>query len=304
MSMVKSSKNFGKEFSSQRDYFYGLLNDSCGKEQGWLSVTAFHPVSCFKVDLFLIISCIQIIGTPMSIVKSSKYCGEEFSGQHDKIIEQVKVCSTAALPQTICDDFAGFDNRIVADLMGSTGRQISRTGDLNIVKFEETEPSTVITDKIVDGLESLKENSSTLVWNVVEDSGGYSEKSDAEIATHNISEEDCYGKDAIDSCQIEDTVQQFDVNYGEIDGNFEVIRQENDGRPYLLQMDGDTNNVENSRDNQEADASGVPTEKLPKYEDAMDADAPANLQYGGESVTLTGETNKAQGASRMQNQST
>lgn len=27
----------------------------------------------------------------------------------------------------------------------------------------------------------------------------------------------------------------------------------------------------------------------------MDANAPANLQYGGESVTLTGETNEAQG---------
>ncbi|KAK1397505.1 hypothetical protein POM88_007368 [Heracleum sosnowskyi] len=187
---------------------------------------------------------------------------------------KVEVYSTAVLPQTICEDFAGFDNQMLVDLMGSTGRRISRIGDLNIVKFEETEPSTVITDKIVP-------------------------EDDAEIVTHNVSQEGCYGKDTIDS-------HQFEVNYGEIDGNCKVICQENDERHYLVQMDVDTNNVESLRDNlisgdtihrfdKEADASGVPMEELPVYEDAVDADAPANLQYSGESLTLTGETNKAQG---------
>ncbi|KAK1371334.1 hypothetical protein POM88_037426 [Heracleum sosnowskyi] len=279
MSMVKSSKNFGKEFSSQHDYCHGSL-DSCAKEQG----------------------------TPMSMVKSSKNCGEEFSSQHDKISEQVKVCSAGALPQTICEDFAGFDNEVVTDLMGSTIKRISRTGDLNNEKLEETEPCTVIPDKIVleDGIESLKRNSSDLVRNLVEDNGGYCEKSAAEIMTCDVSEENRYSKDTIDSHRFDDSLQQFDMNYGEIDSNLKGKCQENDERPYGVQMDVDINDVESSRDNliagdtihrfdQEADASEVPTEEHERYEDAVDADVPANLPYGGESVTLTGETNEAQG---------
>lgn len=142
----------------------------------------------------------------MSMVKSSKNCGEGFSSQHDNIIEQVEVGSVPTLPQTICEDFAGFDNQMVAELIGSTGRQISS----------------------------------------------------------------------------------------------------------LVQMDVDTNNVESSRDNfivvdtihrfdQKADATRVPTEELPRNEDAMDSDAPANLQYGDGSVTFSGKTNKAQGESSTQN---
>lgn len=50
------------------------------------------------------------------------------------------------------------------------------------------------------------------------------------------------------------------------------------------------------------DIAGVPTEELTRTEGAMDANAP-NLQYGRESLTITGETNQAQGESRMQNQS-
>lgn len=41
----------------------------------------------------------------------------------------------------------------------------------------------------------------------------------------------------------------------------------------------------------------MPTEGLTRIEDAMDADAPANLQYGRQSLTITGETNQAQGES-------
>lgn len=44
MSMVKSSRNFGKEFSSQLDYCHRSFKDSCGKDQGWCSMTAFYPI--------------------------------------------------------------------------------------------------------------------------------------------------------------------------------------------------------------------------------------------------------------------
>ncbi|KAL8110432.1 uncharacterized protein LOC141671829 isoform X2 [Apium graveolens] len=332
MSMVKSSKNFGIEFFSQHDYGHGS-SDNCGKEQG----------------------------TPMSIVKSSKNFGEEISGQHDKIIEQVKVCSAAALPQNICEDFAGFGNEMVADLMGSTIKQ--RTSDFNNENFEETEPCTMTNEKTVfgDGIESLKQNSPNLSQNLAEDSEGYCEKLGAEIITRDVSEEDHHGKDTIDSHGLEESLQQFNVKYGEIDSSLKWTCQDNDKRPTLVQMDVDTSNVESSRDNiiagatvhridQEAGASGVPTEEYPIYEDAMDAgasgepteeypiyedamdagasgvpteeypiyedamdagasgvpteefpiyedamdvDAPARLQYGGKSVTLTGE-NEAQ----------
>lgn len=216
----------------------------------------------------------------MSIVKSNVNCVEEFSSQHDKSIKQVKVCSAAALPQTIFEDFTGFDNEMVADV-----ERISKKGGLNNEKFEETEPCTVINDKIIleDGIELFKRNSSNLTRNLVEDGGSYSE----------------------------DSLQQFDVNCGESDSNLKGICQENDERPYQVQMDVDTNNVESSRDNliadntvhrfdQEADASGVPTEH-PGYEDAIYAAVPANLQYGGDSVTLPGQTNEARGESGIQN---
>lgn len=48
--------------------------------------------------------------------------------------------------------------------------------------------------------------------------------------------------------------------------------------------------------------AAVPTEELTRIEDAMDAEAPANLQYGRESLTITGETNQAQGELTMQSQ--
>lgn len=48
--------------------------------------------------------------------------------------------------------------------------------------------------------------------------------------------------------------------------------------------------------------AGLSAEELPRNEHAMDADAPAHVQYGCESLTITGETNQAQGESRMSNQ--
>ncbi|KAK1366974.1 hypothetical protein POM88_042535 [Heracleum sosnowskyi] len=217
-------------------------------------------------------------GKPMSMVKSIIYCGEVFSGQNDKIIEQVEVCSTTVLPQTICEDFAGFDNQMLADLMGSTRRRISRISDLNVVKFEETEPSTVITDKIVpkDGIDSLKESSSTLVRNLVEDIGSYCEKSDAEIVTHDVSQEDLTKKLMLQECPWRNS-QYTKMQWMQM---HLLINLQYSGES--LTLTGETNK-----------AQGVPIAELTRSEDVMDVDAPPNLQYGRESLTITGETNQA-----------
>lgn len=162
MSMVKSSRNFGKEFFSEHD-ICRPLKASCGKEQGCSSMIAFHAILCFKVILFLTISCIQMTGTPMSIVKSSKNCVEGFSSQHDNVIEHVNVCCADTLPQAICEDFAGCDNQMVTDLMGSTGRGISRTGALNNEKLEETDMNDGETDNNGKGICQENDESSILV---------------------------------------------------------------------------------------------------------------------------------------------
>ncbi|KAL1831204.1 hypothetical protein ACET3Z_000855 [Daucus carota] len=227
MSMVKSSRNFGKEFFSEHD-ICRPLKASCGKEQG----------------------------TPMSIVKSSKNCVEGFSSQHDNVIEHVNVCCADTLPQAICEDFAGCDNQMVTDLMGSTGRGISRTGALNNEKLEETDMNDGETDNNGKGICQENDESSILVQ--------------MDVDTNNVES----SRDNLQGCD-----QEVDAS--------EMLKKELQSYDDAMHSDALLNlqyGGERVTSEQTSEAPGVRIEELP----VEDANAPVSLQYGH------GETNEDQ----------